>query len=81
MTITAQAIADHILSEVQSAAPDRETSDATGRHFCSLWAQARPVLHMLSGIVGFIPGFGQTAAAVLRGLLKVGDEISNELCE
>jgi hypothetical protein len=48
--------------------------------FCSIWPQAKPVLELVAGIVIFIPGAGTTAGAVLQSLIKVGDQVSSEVC-
>jgi uncharacterized membrane protein YjjB (DUF3815 family) len=49
--------------------------------FCSIWPKAKPVLELVAGVVIFIPGAGTTAGAVLQGLLKVGDQISADVCK
>lgn len=43
--------------------------------FCGIWKAAKPILEAVSGFIGFIPGLGATAGAVLKGLIKVGDMI------
>jgi hypothetical protein len=54
---------------------------AVSTSFCSIWVQAKPVLELVSGIVTWIPGAGVTAGAVLAGLIKIGDQISAEVCK
>jgi hypothetical protein len=51
-----------------------------GEDFCSIWPKAKPVLELISGVVVLIPGAGTTAGAVLQALIKVGDQISSEVC-
>ena len=48
--------------------------------FCSIWPQAKPVLELVAGFVIFIPGAGTTAGAVLQSLIKVGDQVSADVC-
>jgi hypothetical protein len=48
--------------------------------FCKVWPQAKPVLQAVSGIIAFIPGFGQAAGAALAALLTVGDQVYNGTC-
>lgn len=57
------------------------TAAAGSGDFCSIWPKAKPVLELVAGVVIFIPGAGTTAGAVLQGLLKVGDQISAEVCK
>ena len=52
-----------------------------GKEFCQVWATARPILEFLAGIIGFIPGISATAGAVRTALIKVGDQVSAELCK
>ena len=49
--------------------------------FCSIWPKAKPVLELVAGVVTFIPGAGTTAGGVLQGLIKVGDQISADVCK
>jgi hypothetical protein len=81
MAFTAQSAADLIVAEVESSAPKAELKAASivPGNFCSIWKQAKPVLQFIAGIVAFIPGLGKTAAAVLAGLIKVGDQIAETL--
>ena len=52
-----------------------------GKEFCQVWATAKPILEFLAGIIGFIPGVSSTAGAVLTALIRVGDQVSGELCK
>lgn len=86
-TQLAQEITEHVrAAAAQSAggpaaqAAGGATAEAVGGDFCSIWPQAKPVLGFVAGIVAFIPGLGTTAGAVLQGLIKVGDQISAEVC-
>jgi hypothetical protein len=54
---------------------------AGSNEFCRIWPSAKPILELLAGVVAFIPGAGVTAGTVLRGLIKVGDQISAEVCQ
>jgi hypothetical protein len=56
-------------------------SAAASGDFCSIWPKAKPVLELVAGVVNFIPGAGTTAGGVLQGLIKVGDQISAEVCK
>ena len=49
--------------------------------FCGIWPKAKPVLELLAGIAILIPGAGAAAGAVLQGLIKVGDQLSGDLCK
>lgn len=48
--------------------------------FCNLWKQAKPILEVVSGVVILIPGLGAIAGGVLKGLIKIGDQIAAEVC-
>lgn len=60
-------------------------ADASGggipEDFCSLWPRMKPILDVVAGIVLLIPGLGATAGAVIKGFVKIGDEISQEMCK
>ncbi|MBO4225109.1 hypothetical protein [Bradyrhizobium neotropicale] len=93
MPLDAKQLAKEITEHVHAAASAQATggaaaqtaggaaADAIGGDFCSIWPQAKPVLGFVAGIVAFIPGLGTTAGAVLQGLIKVGDQISAEVCK
>lgn len=87
MTVNAQAVAQHINAELQGLATQRlaagEALAAAGPAdtFCSVWPQAKPILVFVAGIAALIPGLGATAAAVLNGLIKVGDATAAETCK
>jgi hypothetical protein len=85
MALDAQKLANDITASVRAAAaaapPGAAEAPAVGTDFCSIWPKAKPVLELVSGVVMFIPGAGTTAGAVLQGLLKVGDQISAEVCK
>ena len=79
----AREIADNVRT-VAAAAPQSAAAAAAppvGSDFCAIWPKAKPVLELVAGVVVFIPGAGTTAGAVLQGLIKVGDQISAEVCK
>jgi len=45
--------------------------------FCTLWKTAKPALNAAATILAFI---APRIAGVLRGLIKVGDQLASELC-
>jgi hypothetical protein len=49
-------------------------------NFCTIWPQAKPILQLLAGIVGFIPGVGAAAGPVLTSLIAVGDSVFQQTC-
>jgi hypothetical protein len=49
--------------------------------FCKIWPTAKPVLEVLVGIVVLIPGLGAGAAAALRALIVVGDQVFKATCK
>jgi hypothetical protein len=71
--------ADLIMREVnQEPATLRGAGPADD--FCSIWPKAKPILELLAGIAILIPGVGAAAGAVLKGLVRVGDKIVEEIC-
>jgi hypothetical protein len=54
--------------------------EAVPADFCGMWQKAKPILELLSGIAMFIPGVGSTAGAVLKALIKVGDQVASQVC-
>jgi hypothetical protein len=87
MALDAKKLADEITASVRAvsaAAPQSSAAAAAAApvgDFCSIWPKAKPVLELVAGVVIFIPGAGATAGAVLQGLLKVGDQISAQVCK
>ena len=83
MAFSAKTAAETISSEVSgnpsAMAAVRAESIAPG-DFCALWTKAKPILEVVAGLVVLIPGLGAVAAGVLRGLIKVGDQIAAEVC-
>lgn len=80
-TATAARIITEEVSAAATAAPEGVAmAAASASDFCSIWKAARPILEAVSGFIGFIPGLGATAGAVLRGLIKVGDMIYEAQC-
>jgi hypothetical protein len=82
MALDAKKLADDIVKEV--AATQAKTGFAAVQavspaDFCGIWAKAKPILDLLSGVVIFIPGAGTTAGAVLKGLIQVGDTIATQM--
>jgi hypothetical protein len=66
-----------------AAAPAGASAQAAaigGADFCAIWPKVKPILELVSGIAGFIPGLGTAAGAVLKGLLQIGDKIAAETC-
>jgi hypothetical protein len=86
MTLEAKQIAQDIATQVNAARARTAGLESTAAgqtpvgDFCSIWPQAKPILELLAGVVGFIPGAGTTAGAVLQTLTKVGDQIATEVC-
>ena len=86
MALDAKQLANEIAANVHAVtAAASKTAGAAAApgvgDFCTIWPKAKPVLELVAGIVIFIPGAGTTAGAVLQGLLKVGDQISAEVCK
>jgi hypothetical protein len=87
MAFDAKSLATDIVAEVAatqkvSASKGAAPLTAVGPNdFCNIWPKAKPVLELVSGVIGFIPGAGSTAGAVLLGLIKVGDQIAGQLCK
>ena len=90
MALDAQQLANEIAANVHAAtaAAPKPTTPAgaamalpTGADFCEIWPKAKPILELLAGIAIIIPGAGATAGGVLQGLIKVGDQISSEVCK
>ena len=84
MALDAKKLADDIVSEVAAAQAQtgvRGVAAISPSDFCGIWPKAKPILDFLSGIVMFIPGAGATAGAVLKGLIKVGDTIAEQMCK
>lgn len=48
--------------------------------FCDIWPKAKPILEALASMAAVIPGMGTVAAAVLRGLIAMGDAAASEVC-
>jgi uncharacterized membrane protein YjjB (DUF3815 family) len=89
MPLDAQQLANDIAGNVRAVTTAQLQAQAAGAgaaaapvsgDFCSIWPKAKPVLELVAGIVIFIPGAGTTAGGVLQGLIKVGDQISTEVC-
>jgi uncharacterized membrane protein YjjB (DUF3815 family) len=84
MALTAKSMAETVVNEVAAVEAERPGATAAraaaAGDLCEIWPKAKPILEMLAGIVIFIPGAGATAGAVLRGLIKIGDEIVKETC-
>jgi hypothetical protein len=82
---TANSLAAEIVAEVvQRRGPPSEegmTRAPGPQEFCNIWPQAKPVLGLVVGIVSFIPGAGANAAAVLQGLIKIGDQLAAQICK
>ena len=84
MTLDAQSIARSAVDEVaalgrdQTIELDMPVSDVGD--FCRIWPRAKPVLEFLAGIAAFIPGAGVVAAGVLKALIKVGDQVAEQIC-
>jgi hypothetical protein len=48
--------------------------------FCTVWPAAKPVLQVVAGVIGFIPGVGSGAGAALTALIAAGDGIYTRTC-
>ncbi len=84
MAFSAQEAANLITAEVAGTAPSAEAAVAAAikpGDFCALWPKAKPILEVVAGLVILIPGLGAVAAGVLKGLIKVGDQIAAEVCK
>ena len=84
MAIVAATAAKEIEAEVKALAGPMAMGAAGAiapRNFCDLWPKAKPILEIVSGIIVMIPGLGAVAAGVLKGLIKVGDQIAAEVCK
>ena len=79
MQLDPHKLAADIVSDVPEAT--REMAGAPGADFCTVWPKAKPILELLAGIAILIPGVGTTAGAVLKGLIKVADQLSAEICK
>ena len=84
-TFDGNAMASTIMSEVADVkeySPQAAIlADGVGvSDFCSIWPKAKPILELLAGIAILIPGVGATAGAVLKGLIKIGDQLFDQLC-
>jgi hypothetical protein len=86
MKFDAEGIAKEIVGQVAAAQKSGPAGASIAvaavkpSDFCTIWPKAKPVLDLLAGIVVFIPGAGTTAAAVLQGLIKVGDQVASQMC-
>jgi hypothetical protein len=80
MALDAKSAANQIVASFEAAAPEGVRVGAP-KDFCTIWPQAKPILELLAGIVILIPGMGQVAAGVLRGLIAVGEQIASEVCK
>jgi len=84
MSIDTEKAAAIIAGEVQAAAKSNPEAAAMAAvdvgNFCEIWKKAKPILEAVSGFIGFIPGLGSTAGAVLKGLIKVGDMVYDAQC-
>jgi uncharacterized membrane protein YjjB (DUF3815 family) len=84
MAFSAKEAAQLIVAEVSDSPPSAAAATAAAikpGDFCALWPKAKPILEVVSGLVVLIPGLGAVAAGVLKGLLKVGDQIAAEVCK
>lgn len=78
MAIEAQSLADLITESVREQPRQAVTAEAAlGDNFCSIWPKAKPALEMVLTLLGFI---SPQISAVLKGLIKVGDEIYAQTC-
>jgi hypothetical protein len=85
MPLDSKQLAKDIAANVRAvtaahSADDAATAAPVG-DFCSIWPKAKPVLELVAGVVIFIPGAGTTAGAVLQSLIKVGDQVSADVCK
>jgi uncharacterized membrane protein YjjB (DUF3815 family) len=84
MPVDANSIANEVVASVrqsQAGAGGAAAMAAAGpADFCGIWTKAKPILEVVAGIVVLIPGLGATAGAVLQGLIKVGDQVSQQIC-
>lgn len=83
MQLDATSIAGEVVSSVTAA--QKKTGDASiaaaaPGDFCGIWAKAKPILEGIAAIIIFLPGFGTVAAGVLNALIKVGDQVSSQMC-
>ncbi|KPH10231.1 hypothetical protein CO657_03580 [Rhizobium acidisoli] len=69
-----------IMQEVKANISSGANAGGGIDNFCTIWPRAKPILDFLAGLALLIPGLGATAGAVLRGLIKVGDQIAQETC-
>jgi hypothetical protein len=56
------------------------TNGQISKDFCAVWPEAKVVLEAIGPLVGFIPNEGHSAAAVIKALLSVGDEVAAKVC-
>ena len=79
-----RAIVDGSLAASAAAAPMAAApavgAPAAPQNFCTIWPGVKPILDGLSAIVIFIPGYGQAAAAALKALVLIGQEIFEKTC-
>jgi hypothetical protein len=83
MQLDAKAIAAEVENSVRQVQPARASAaamEAVPADFGGIWQKAKPILELLSGIAMFIPGVGSTAGAVLKALIKVGDQVASQVC-
>ena len=48
--------------------------------FCTVWPEAKPILQLLSGVVGLIPGAGTGAGVALTALITAGQAVYDQTC-
>jgi hypothetical protein len=48
--------------------------------FCTVWPTAKPVIQLLAGVIGFIPGVGAGAGAALTALVAAGQAVHDQTC-
>jgi hypothetical protein len=82
-----RAIVDGSLASSAAAAPAAAAHAAAAaapaagpQNFCTIWPGVKPILDGLSAIVIFIPGYGAAAAAALKALVAVGQQIFEQTC-
>jgi hypothetical protein len=68
-------------AEVGAVAADAVSAAGTVEtEFCTIWPKAEPILKLVAKYIGFIPGAGSQAGAILNGLVAGGDAISEVVC-
>lgn len=91
MSITTESAAEIITASVAAAQAHQAenarfqahvavATGTDGGDFCSIWAQAKPLLTVAATVLPFLPGVGSVAGPVLTGLIKIGDQIAVEKC-